>query len=531
MRKILLQLFCIACALNLMAQKGKGSDKDIYFNQTTLQVTKAGTLEQAFADASPEKHQGLQVIGPLNDADMRFLAKLAKPSGLDDLHSINLQEAQLERIPAHWLQGFTYVTHVYFPTTLKDVGAYAFAYTNSLRKADLPEGLKSIGECAFVGTNIRRVNLPASVEKVGEGAFAHLKSLTEVSVPAANNNFDLVDSLLIRNADNTLLQCFKKGTGEVQVPEVVQRVGSLAFGGAKYISAIALPKAVTFVGEDAFASTYALESINVAEGNAQFVSTNGVLFDKGATLLICYPTSKRGNKYTVPATVKELATGAFQECGGGNAYKLIKDKAEKKKVKLSEVVLPEGLTKIGKWAFTFSGCQVNIPTTVREIGDSCFFYSEIEEIAIPEGVQRIGDGMFAACYSLATITLPSTVTYVGAKFLAFNSAETTLNVYALNPPTCHRDAFAEISGSINLHVVKGKKKAYEKSSDWTGSVFNGIEDDLKAVVTGIDAPAVPAADAVETARYNLQGVRIYAPQRGVNIIMMSDGTTKKVVVK
>ena len=95
MRKILLQLFCIACALNLMAQKGKGSDKDIYFNQTTLQVTKAGTLEQAFAEASPEKHQGLQVIGPLNDADMQFLAKLAKPSGLDDLHSINLQEAQL----------------------------------------------------------------------------------------------------------------------------------------------------------------------------------------------------------------------------------------------------------------------------------------------------------------------------------------------------------------------------------------------------------------------------------------------------
>ncbi|MFC2493494.1 MAG: leucine-rich repeat domain-containing protein, partial [Prevotella sp.] len=66
MRKIILQLFCIACTLNVMAQKGKGSDKDIYFNQTTLQVTKAGTLEQAFADASPEKHQGLQVIGPLN---------------------------------------------------------------------------------------------------------------------------------------------------------------------------------------------------------------------------------------------------------------------------------------------------------------------------------------------------------------------------------------------------------------------------------------------------------------------------------
>ena len=44
MRKILLQLFCIACALNVMAQKGKDNDKDYYLNQTTLKVTKAGTL-------------------------------------------------------------------------------------------------------------------------------------------------------------------------------------------------------------------------------------------------------------------------------------------------------------------------------------------------------------------------------------------------------------------------------------------------------------------------------------------------------
>ena len=305
MRKILLQLFCIACALNVMAQKGKDSDKDYYLNQTTLKVTKAGTLEQAFADAGPEKYQGLCVVGPLNEADMRFLAKLAKPSGKEDLHSINLQKAQLERVPAHWLQGLAYVTHVYLPTTLKEVGAYAFANTNSLCKADLPEGLKSIGECAFVGTGIQRINLPVSLETIGEGAFAHLKSLTEVSVPAANEHFDIVDSMLIRNADNTLLQCFMKGKGQVQVPEVVERIGHLAFGGAKNISSINIPKSVTAIGEDAFASTYALETISVAEGNAHFASTNGVLFNKDATLLICYPASKRGNSYAVPATVKE----------------------------------------------------------------------------------------------------------------------------------------------------------------------------------------------------------------------------------
>ena len=93
MRKILLQLFCIACTLNVMTQNGKNNDKDHYLNQTTLQVTKAGTLEQAFTDAKPDNYQGLCVVGPLNEADMRFLAKLAEPSGKEDLHSINLQKA------------------------------------------------------------------------------------------------------------------------------------------------------------------------------------------------------------------------------------------------------------------------------------------------------------------------------------------------------------------------------------------------------------------------------------------------------
>ena len=75
MRKILLQLFCIACTLNVMAQNGKNNDNDHYLNQTTLQVTKAGTLEQAFADAKPDNYQGLCVVGPLNEADMRFLVE------------------------------------------------------------------------------------------------------------------------------------------------------------------------------------------------------------------------------------------------------------------------------------------------------------------------------------------------------------------------------------------------------------------------------------------------------------------------
>lgn len=51
----------------------------------------------------------------------------------------------------------------------------------------------------------------------------------------------------------------------------------------------------------------------------------------------------------------------------------------------------------------------------------------------------------------------------------------------------------------------------------TGST--GIED----VTTGSEATVV--------ARYNVNGVQIAAPVKGINIVKMSDGTTRKVLVK
>ena len=57
---------------------------------------------------------------------------------------------------------------------------------------------------------------------------------------------------------------------------------------------------------------------------------------------------------------------------------------------------------------------------------------------------------------------------------------------------------------------------------------NSIEIKLKddAGVEGISV-----AEAVEMERYNAQGIRLNATAPGLNIVRMSDGTMKKVIVK
>jgi hypothetical protein len=57
----------------------------------------------------------------------------------------------------------------------------------------------------------------------------------------------------------------------------------------------------------------------------------------------------------------------------------------------------------------------------------------------------------------------------------------------------------------------------------TGANPTGIES--------IDVNNTSEGSPIEVARYNMNGQQIDAPQKGVNIIRMSDGTTKKVYVK
>lgn len=79
------------------------------------------------------------------------------------------------------------------------------------------------------------------------------------------------------------------------------------------------------------------------------------------------------------------------------------------------VILPEGLKKIG--SFAFDGCsaleEINIPSTVEKFGRGCFktciFLGRNKPIEIPEGIETIPKEMFAECERLREVVLPSTL--------------------------------------------------------------------------------------------------------------------------
>ena len=100
----------------------------------------------------------------------------------------------------------------------------------------------------------------------------------------------------------------------VTIPASVTTIGERAFYGSG-ITSIQIPSTVTDIGTFAFGNCTHLTSINVDGGNANYSSSNGVLYNKVTstpTQLICYPAGKTTpDTYELPSSITSVAYGAF----------------------------------------------------------------------------------------------------------------------------------------------------------------------------------------------------------------------------
>jgi len=97
-----------------------------------------------------------------------------------------------------------------------------------------------------------------------------------------------------------------------------------------------------------------------------------------------------------------------------------------------------------------------------------------------------------------------------------------------------------VTGSGNVMEVEFTGLNYETTYTYVtfvttseGETFYGEQRTFTsgANPTGIEAVVSSSNEVAEAARYDLRGRKLAAPQRGINIIRMSDGTTRKVMVK
>ena len=168
-------------------------------------------------------------------------------------------------------------------------------------------------------------------------------------------------------------------------------------------------------------------------------------------VLIKYKRPVGNDKMGIPEGVTRIGSRAFDELALRTWY-------------ISNPVIPSSVRCIDEYAFTGVGLQIlsiDIPGTVLEIGDHAFEgKSNVYDIKLNEGLERIGSKVIYGQKKLKKLYLPSSLTHIAED--AFENCSKQLKFYV---PTenCYAASYLK-SHNLEVRLIKEKKKVNCKNT-------------------------------------------------------------------
>ena len=472
-------------------------------NNVTITNSVAGKLYESIANAGYNSTllADLKIIGVIDARDFKYLAY-----DMPNLCKLDLSEVSIDAYTGYGGVISPYARVAYSADAIPDYTFYDINNNSyggpklSLTSVKLPSTLKSIGNSAFYGCNLKgTLVIPNTVKSIGSGAFSSCKSLTgDLLIPKSvtfigssafydciglNGNLVLSDSIKTINegtfsncsgligklslpnvvsiGDNAFSNCSsfndslilsdslkkigvyafqncKSITNKIVLPDLIQSIGDGAFMQCESLKgSLSIPNYLSSIGLGAFSLCSGITDFIVADTNNYYSSDkNGVLFNKNKTVLIQYPNNKNEN-YVIPEGVQVISNWAFFNCK-----------------KLTSVDLPVNLKTISYGAF--AGCsglkKLKYPDSLLTI--SAFAFSECVNICdtliLPNGLKNIGASAFYNCGKINYVSLPSTIEDIPSMCFA-DCANLTKVILPLSLKTIGEAAFTRCYGLKSIY--------------------------------------------------------------------------------
>lgn len=211
----------------------------------------------------------------------------------------------------------TACTDFFLPDRVTEIGEGAFESCNNFRTLNLPRDLKKIGPRAFKGCLLSgNLDIAYNVTEIGDYAFSGCTSLTKLTLTSSLQRIGAyafsgckwldcelaIPSSVTEIGDGAFKDCTYL-SGNLILPANLKKIGSKTFENCKFFTGtLVIPNSVTEIGQDAFSDCSRFTGLSLP---------NNLRKIGYGAFARC--TSLTG-PLSIPETVKEIGSYAFYNC-------------------------------------------------------------------------------------------------------------------------------------------------------------------------------------------------------------------------
>ena len=414
-----------------------------------------------------------------------------------NLYSLSLQ-SNLKRIGNRAFYACRFSGSLTIPNSVTEIGERAFQNCTGFNGTlTLSNKLETIGESAFNGCSgfTGSLTLPNSVTTIGDAAFRACGSFT---------NLELSNTLSVI-PNQAFMHC-RSLSGELVIPASVTEIGNNAFSDCQNLNAVTgqvtLPKSLKKIGYYVFSNTNNIKTVNfqsLPEGISGFLGQK-----------------KKAVSLSDESYISDKASGTVNEI----SY------TRQMSNNWGTLVLPYSLTLTGEESYRLY--------TIDKMEGEELVLKQLEgtvAAGTPCVVKRNGtEAKLTFGPNYATLNMARVAQDVGGmKFRGTYWTEDVNSGYVIS-----KNSFWNVEELKGLSSVNGVKvRPFRAWLDGTSANAPAqLSMRIDGSTTGINAAeALDALNDAEAEYYDLSGKRLDEPQRGVNIVRMKSGKTKKIIIK
>ena len=435
------------------------------------------------------------------------------------------------------------------PNSVTEIGNNAFnGCTGFNGTLTLSSNLKTIGDNAFCDCTgfTGDLTLPNSVTTIGESAFAYCGRFTSLK---------LSDALTVI-PKRAFLACNFKGT--LTLPSRLKMIDEGAFSNCTgFTGVLTLPNSVTTIGESAFAfcsgftvlklsealtiiDRYAFQCCNnltIGSENPSQVTLPESLEKIGYEAFVWCDQIKTINFQSLPEGISEILGFDMQKTVSLSDDSYISDKASFTGYAISytRTISNDWGTLVLPYSLTLTGNEPYRLYTISAVSENELVLKQLDgEVAAgtPCVVKRNGSES-ELTFGANDAELNMTIDGKTVGDMTFNGTYFTKEV--TNGYVIAKDCFWNVADLMKNkpEAVKGAKVGpFRAWLDGNAAGPARLAMRIDGSTTGINTPdALDVLNDAEAEYYDLSGKRLHEPQKGVNIVRMKSGKTKKIIIK